>query len=466
LIAAINHAPGAGTSYSTNVTANKLVTAGLLTNHSFAVTARTNGSSGNLIVTTNSTATTNLTWNGHATLFGWTDYVPGTTNISTVSGKYDNFINHGFISDKGATIYANYFESDGTFANNSLGSFTLQSQNTVLTDGSLTAAGNVSITTGSLVVGNLGLQAGGSLTLRVTNQLTDDGVVNDKTWSVGGASLVGLNLPIKPLAGDLLGTAISCTAPGPNKQVVNTWAGANFGVSTAGYTNNEAIGVLTLDALGTQSSFKFNGTAVGTTNGLYVDELVLLDSATNFNGTKVNALSINANLVIYYAQAMVNGVSVAEKLNGLNGGHLRWVPQYAGHFSTTNIVYPGGATYAFNAALAQSSDIDSDGDGIPNGSDPTPFFVPSMVNLAVTVTNVPPPLTAILTWDTIPLATNSVFYSTNSPLGPFDQVLTNFVSPIPYPSPPANVSVSDTVPFGSPSRYYRVAVTPWLTYPF
>src|ERR1039458_1617180 len=114
-----------------------------------------------------------------------------------------------------------------------------------------------------------------------------------------------------------------------------------------------------LDAVGANSSFKFNGT--GVSNALYVDDLNLLDSATNFNGSQVSALNISANMVIYYAQAMVNGASVAEKLNHLNGNHLRWVAAYAGHFSSTNIVYPDGTTNTFNAALAQSSDIDSDG---------------------------------------------------------------------------------------------------------
>jgi len=92
------------------------------------------------------------------------------------------------------------FENGGTFANNSLGSFILQSQNAVLTNGSLTAGGDIVITTGSLVASNLMLQAGRSLTLQVANLLTDTGPANGNVWSVGGAGLVGLNLPIKPLA--------------------------------------------------------------------------------------------------------------------------------------------------------------------------------------------------------------------------------------------------------------------------
>jgi hypothetical protein len=199
-----------------------------------------------------------------------------------------------------------------------------------------------------------------------------------------------------------------------------------------------------------------------------VDELELLDYASYTNhdlAGNLPALVLNTNLVIYYAQAITaGGVSAAEKLNHKNSDHLRWVWTYAGHFSSTNIVYPDGTTNGpFNTALAQSMDIDSDGDGVVNGSDPTPFFLSSVMHLTVALTNTPPPVTVVLAWDTIPLATNCVFYSTNLITW---QVLTNFVSQIPYPSPAANVTVFDTITNGSSSRFYRVMVTPWLTYPF
>jgi hypothetical protein len=370
--------------------------------------------------------------------------------------NYLTFINRGLISDLGATIYANYFENSGIFANAGLGSFNLQSLTTVLTNGSITAGGDLAITTGSLLTSNLVLQAGRSLTLQVANLLTE-GVTSGNSWSVGGAGSAGLNLPIKPLAGDLLGTTISCTAPGPNKQVVNTWAGLDYGASPAGYTNNVAVGVLVLDALGANSTFKFNGT--GTNNALYVDELELLDVATNFNGSQVNALNISTNMVIYYAQAMVNGVSVAEKLNHLNNNRLRWVPTYAGHFSSTSIVYPDGTTYAFNAALAQSPDIDSDGDGIVNASDPTPFFVPSQMHLTLTVTN-NPAFTVLISWRSIAVATNYVYYKTNLTSAAWF-TLTTLTNLVASGSPVTNTVVDHPDP--SMPRYYRVRVDPSLT---
>ena len=79
-----------------------------------------------------------------------------------------------------------------------------------------------------------------------------------------------------------------------------------------------------------------------------------------------------------FAQATVGGVSIAEKINnaslaGANGGRLLWVPQYAGYFSSTNLVYPDGSTNTVNAALAASKQVDSDGDGLANPATP-PLF--------------------------------------------------------------------------------------------
>jgi hypothetical protein len=399
----------------------------------------------------------NLTNNGAIT----------TENLIVFGGpppaNYTNFINNGLISDLGSQIYANNFVNSGLFScGTGSGSFQLQSLTTVLTNGSITAGGDVSITAGSLLASNLVLQAGRSLTLQVTNLLTDIDTADGNSWSVGGGSLVGLNLPNNPTNGDLRGTTIYCTAPLPNKQVVNTWAGLDQGASVTGYTNNVAVGVLILDALGTNSTFQFTGTGT-TSNAIYVDELMLLDSATNFDVSHVNALNISTNMVIYYAQAMVNGFSVAEKLNHLNNNRLRWVTNYAGRFSSTIIVFPDGTTYPFNAALAQSPDIDSDGDGIDNLYDPTPFgnINPTnlppppvvQINLTITTTN-KPVLTSLLTWQTIADATNyAVFYKTNFTMTNWLS-LTNIFTPALATSPPVTVIIFD--PVTNSMRAYRV----------
>jgi hypothetical protein len=455
-IAAINGGVNGG-KYSTATTPNTQVTASPVTNHAFRVTAITAGSAGNSIATT--TTSSHLTWNGHATLFGGTDFVPAVTNI--VSAPYDTFINNTLISDAGSTIYANYFENSGIFTNG-IGNFYLYSINTILTNGSIYAGGDVSITTGSLVTSNLILRAGRSLTLQVTNLLTDTGVTNGNIWSVGnsnGAGGNGLILPIKPPVGDLLGTTISNYAPGPNKQVAGIWAGQDRGTSTAGYTNDVAIGHLIFDALGANSSFKFTG--AGVSNALYVDLIDLRDFATNTDGGgNFTVFNIGANMVIYYADARENGVSVAAKMNHKNSNRLRWVPAYAGYFTSTNYVYPDGTTNTFNTALAQSSTLDSDGDGVPNGSDPTPIFVPSQWDVSITMTNIPFPR-SLISWHSIPNATNTVQYSTNLVTW---FLLTNFVSPTLTPPAggwPITNMISD--PIIGPMRMYQVMVFPTTT---
>jgi len=465
LIAAINHAAGAGTNYTTNTLANTQVTAGGLTNHAFLVTAKIAGSAGNSIQTANSTTTTNLTWRS-AYLAGGADYVAPTTNItSTLVVPYSNFINNGLVSDQGSAIQAANFENGGAVSNG-VGSFLLSSLTSTVTNGSIVAGGDISITADSLVTSNVLLLAGRSLTLTVTNLLTDTGVTNGSFWSVQSANGTGGNgliMPVKPVTGDLLGTTITNFAAGPNKQIINVWAGQDRGVSVNGYTNNAAVGRLFLDAIGTSSQFEFSGAR--TSNALYVDELVFLDQATNGINTSYDFsanLSINTNLVIYFAQALVDGISVAAKIDAAsmsgrnNGGRLRWVPAYAGYFSSTNLVYPDGSTNAFNAALAASTTIDSNGNGVPNASDPTPFFTSSEVNLVITTTNVPP-MEPMITWDSIPGATNCVLYSTNLVTW---FPLTKFVSPSLVPPAGGWPIINTLIVTNNSGPYYKVMVSP------
>ena len=384
-------------------------------------------------------------------------------NLGSSTSPYGTIINNGFFSAYGLNISVNDFENGGAFSNGALGSFILKSRTTTLTNGLLYAGGDVSISTGTMLASNVVLRANRSLTIVATNQLTDTGATNGSSWFVGSASTgTGFNVPLLPNNStnrDLLGTTITAFAPF-SKNVVNTWPGVDYGATVTGYSNNLALGRLIVDSLGITNNtfFTFKGATVS--NALYVDYLELRDIATNRDGNgNFGALHISTNIVIYYAQAVMNGASIAEKMNHKNGDRLRWVPAYAGQFSSTNLVF-GGTTNTVNTALAQASDIDSDGDGIPNNVDPVPFFLSSQVSLTVTSTNVPP-LSMALTWNTISYATNNVIFTTNLVTW---QTLTQFVSGVPYPSGPAPVTIYD--PVGGPTRYYQVYVTPWLTWPY
>lgn len=499
LIAAINHATGSGSTYSTNTRANPSVSAGpfSVANHAFTVTALTAGAAGNSIATlfTPATASSNLTWNGNSTLTGGAN---ATSASTTGTFALSSFVNNSLITDQGTAIWSTNFQNAGTISNG-LGSFSLLSLSSVLANGNLVAGGDVVlVASNSLVISNHMIQAGRKLTLLSTN-ISDTGPTNGNIWVVGtnsgGGTLdSGFNVPLMPPAGagDLLGTTVTNIAP-PGKSIYNVWAGTNYGVSTRGYSHNLALGQLILDAKTNNSVFYFNG--VGVSNALYVDSLQLLDYATHGNATNSYNfpwLKIGTNLVIYYAQALEftpafpNGVSVAEQIDfqsqhfGANGGRLRWIYSYAGQFSSTNLVYPDGTTNTVNAALAGSTTIDSNGNGIPNAGDPAPIFVPSELNFTLTTTNLPP-LSAKVEWTTIPNATNYIYYTTNL-LATNWLAFTNFknyyygnnvavtnsahsnnfVSPQPAPGPATNVWVYDALT--NMPHFYKVVVWPWLNY--
>jgi hypothetical protein len=378
---------------------------------------------------------------------------------TTPPANYFSLINNGTISDKGSQIWANNFANSGVFSSGAQ-SFVLQSLTTTLTNGSITAGGNVSITTGSMLASNTVITAGQALTIAVTTNLTDNGPGNSNIWTESG----GLYLPIKPLAGNLLGTTITNVAPDA-EEVDITWAGSDLGYSIAGFTNNNvAVGKFILDpaVINNPSLTDFALSGTGVSNAIYVDYLELRDYATNRPFNNVQGLAFNPSLVIYYAQAVANGISVAEKINGDNTNHLRWLPAYVGYYSSTNIVYTNIfngmtniTTNTVNSALAQSTTYDSDGDGIDNADDPTPFFVSGEMNFKLTLTNLPP-LTALLSWQTIPDATNCLSYTTNLATGPWLK-LTNFISPAPYGSGLTTVTVADPVSLTG-AKFYKVQV--------
>ena len=153
LIAAINRsASGAGSAYSTATKSNSQVTAGALVNHAFTVTALTVGTAGNSIVTkfTPATASSNLTWGGSSHAFWrqcWNNEYYSVSFQHRVHQQWDLY-------GPGSIIDAGNFESSGVFSNG-VGSFALQSLTTTLTNGSLYAGGDVTITASNLVTSNL-----------------------------------------------------------------------------------------------------------------------------------------------------------------------------------------------------------------------------------------------------------------------------------------------------------------------
>ena len=410
-------------------------------------------------------------------------------SLGTAASPLDAVINNGGISDTGTALWAANFENSGTISNGT-GAFQLNASTVTLTNGSILALDNkITIAATTIEASNVVLDAGSALTL-TADALSDGfpngttGLTNGNVWSVGADALSGspgiyllngFNLPFKPLGTGLLGTTVTNIAP-PNKLINNLWAAEDYGASNTGYTNNAAVGQLILDAQGQGPGTQFYFSGTGVSNAIYVDRLVLAGGAsyTNHivNGVGTNsipALGFNTNLVIYYADAVSlsdGSGDVSFQINGFNNNHLRWVPTYTGYFSATNIVYPNGTTNTFNVGLAESKFYSSNGSGVPNAGDPTPFFVASEMGVAAHLTNNPAKTVAI-SWNTVPFATNFVYYSTNLLSW---QLLTNsysptngwFVTPTLNPGPATNIMILD--PITGQQKFYQVIVSPDLLY--
>jgi hypothetical protein len=301
----------------------------------------------------------------------------------------------------------------------------------------------------------------GSLIIDATNSLGDIGLAFTNQIK----TTAGMRILRRPdTAGDFLSSSVLVQG-GIITESLLIWAGLDRGPVVEGFSDNLALGRLTLDggtgAGGIGNFFHFAGATNG--SAIYVDYLELLNHATNFNF----ALGVDPNFTIYFADSNVP----AEKLDETSGGRVRWVSQFIGPQSSTNILYPNGVTYTFNAGLVRSRDIDSDGDGVVNALDCTPLPVPdfdstqpcppapapakvaaiSTQNISLTIALGAGGRDVVLQWDAAANSGNTVEFSDSLGGGSW-QSLTNFING------PANARVTVKDAVGAPLRVYRVRV--------
>lgn len=408
------------------------------------------------------TITSNGAINVSATTFNWQDsatHLRSVTNEGTITAAnslyfrrytngaakpYGDFVNSGIITSAGNVVWATNVVNVGSISSLYGPIDMTGTTNMTLLAGLLSAPqSDISLASRVLTISNETIVTGRKLTLSVTNALragTNAWLVND-----------GVNVPVKPATGDLLNTTIYSLGQA-SSSTYHVWPGMDRGRTVAGFADNMALGMLTLDGSPANVTFAF-AAAGSTSNALYVDRLEL----TNFSGTldgagNLSQLSIGNNMVIYYAQATINGASAAEFLDGKNGGRLRWVSRYAGAFSGTNVVYPDGSTNFLNAALVTSCNLDSDNDTIPNCIDPSPVLLLQQARLTAKLVNTPTPALS-LSWTTVGWATNR-FYTATNMRSPSWQFYTNIISPPQYGPPFTKEFI---VPLSS-SRFYKVDV--------
>lgn len=354
--------------------------------------------------------------------------------IGTDRVPYAVIHNRGQLTAESVAFRSQYFENNGTIS--STRQLAISADIGKLDGGTLDSEGDILIDGGSFKfrLGSASTRSG--LYFSVTNSLSDSGADAQNSWICQD----GFHVVRKPMFGDLLGTLIRTAAP-RFADVPHTWAGENRGDTAAGFSNNLAVGRLSLDAelLGLLS---FHG--VGPSNALYVDRLELSQAVA---ADLESHVAVDDDFVIYFADASLP----VEELDGRLNGRLRWVKDFAGPNSSVDVLLLNGQTIQVNRALRNSLIIDSDGDGVANGLDFYPFDAAVWASLSLT--SLSGSSAPMLSWNSAPQTVYVLEYTTDLNAGSW-QPLATYTNTAPAPG---TISVVDSnLLSGDRQRFYRV----------
>jgi hypothetical protein len=289
--------------------------------------------------------------------------IPGDVAMGSPEQPYDIFENTGTNATQNLSIFADRFNnSGGMFVD---GSLKVNSRFISWSDSAMNVFENAQIDGDFFKLRNSTNTVGGMLTMNISNLMVDGGN-NSTNWFYIRNGLVSES---ESNSGKLLNSQFFLNADS-YKSVPVVWnSSKDKGPVYEGYVDNRAIGLLSLtnSYLGV-----FDVAATSEENkAIYVDKLVLEGLTENALLTnKLDQLSINDGMTVYFAASNLP----EEKLDGMRDGKLRWVKDYAGHYSSMPLYLPGSAeTVMVNRAYRRSRIFDTDGDGIANGFDPTPF---------------------------------------------------------------------------------------------
>ena len=289
--------------------------------------------------------------------------IPGDVIMGTAENPYENFTNTGTNATQNLTVYANSFNNNGGMFVQ--GSLDLNSKYISLSDSALNVGENVQIKGDFFKLRNSTNRVGGMLTMNVSDLIVDAGDTSTNFFYIQN----GIVSESESNSGKLLSSQFFLNADS-YKSVPVVWnSSRDKGPVYAGFVDNRAIGLMSVtnSYLGV---FNFSKTS-DENKAVYVDKLTfegLTENALLTN--KLDQLVISDGMTIYFAASNLP----EEKLDGMRDGKLKWVKEYAGHYSSMPLYLPGsGETVKVNRAYRRSRVFDTDGDGIANGFDPTPF---------------------------------------------------------------------------------------------
>ncbi|MFM7817376.1 MAG: hypothetical protein ACKPGI_10455 [Verrucomicrobiota bacterium] len=343
---------------------------------------------------------TNFTDANVPNLRSWTNTASGilavesTVNVGGAlpgSLTLDVFRNEGFVASTAVSIGARRFELAGELYAEA-GAIRISAENFVSQAGILTGGKNAILRASNANLAGLNAQLGGEIGIIVADSLTDGGSAAPSLISVQ----YGAQIYEKPKVSNLRGTTLEINVPSYSR-ATSLWPASDLGKTPAGFTNNLALGSLKLEIKnGGVASFYGDDP----TNAMYVEKLVLgpriLFTLTNAIPTD-DGILLDAGMTLYFSSTSTN--TTPAKLDGLvtpGGGKLVYLPLASGLVSVIN---GDGRTVEVPQGVRYSNVLDSDGDGIPNAADPSPFDVVAVGSTKLFGT---PAREIEVQWDAIP----------------------------------------------------------------
>ena len=276
------------------------------------------------------------------------------------------------------------------------GSLNLTADSLSISNSTTASSGIVGKGPSALTVGSLSLTQG---SISVTNSALRLSVANSfqVPASSGGFLSVpnGLELAARPASFDLSGLSIRCQVPA-YADAAFVWPGADVGAVVAGFTGAGNMAIKSL-AFGGDNYSTMTFAGPDAKNALYVQQIQLLAGVaiistnvtitTDRNGAKTTnsavvvdvsyvseLLQIPNTFTVYFGSAINEaGVDISDALDRAIPGRLRLVKLPTVPAGLVEYQLASGGSLLVPVSVIESTTLDSDGDGIVNRWDPSPF---------------------------------------------------------------------------------------------